>query len=75
MAPIMIKKYSIDGMHCGSCAMAIEMLLANQPGVASAKASFDDKNAIVEFDDFEKFNFNEVEKTIQQMGYAINEVK
>lgn len=71
----MIKEYGIEGMHCGSCAMAIEMLLANQPGVASAKASFDDKKAVVAFDDFEKFNFNGVEKTIAQMGYTISEAK
>lgn len=71
----MIKEYIIQGMHCASCAMSIEMLLANQPGVKSAKVSFDDKKAVVEFDDFEKFNFNEVEKIIKQMGYTINETK
>lgn len=70
----MTKEYTIQGMHCGSCAMAIEMLLANQPGVASAKVNFDDKKAVVEFNDFEKFNFNEVEKNIKQMGYTIHEV-
>lgn len=70
-----IKGYIIQGMHCGSCAVSIEMLLANQPGVKSAKVKFNDKKATVEFDDFGKFNFNEVEKIIKQMGYTINEIK
>lgn len=71
----MIKEYIIQGMHCGSCAMSIQMLFANQPGVKSAKVDSENKRAVVEFDDFEKFNFNEVEKTIKQMGYTISEVK
>ena len=71
----MIKEYIIQGMHCASCAMAVEMLLANQLGVKSAKVKFDDKKAVVEFDDFGKFNFNEVEKIIKQMGYSIREIK
>lgn len=70
-----IKEYIIQGMHCGSCAVSIEMLLANQPGVKSAKVKFDGKKAVIEFDDFEKFNLNEVEKIIKQMDYTINEVK
>ncbi len=71
----MIKEYIIQGMHCGNCAMSIEMLLANQPGAKSAKVNFDDKKAVIEFDDFKKFNFNEVKKNIKQMGYAITEIK
>lgn len=70
-----IKEYIIQGMHCGSCAVSIEMLLANQPGVKSAKVKFDDKKAVVEFDDFGKFNFNKVEKIINQMSYSISEIK
>lgn len=58
-------------MDCGSCAVSIEMLLKNQAGVKSAKVSFDDKEASIEFDDAQ-FNFKEVEKIINQMGYAIS---
>lgn len=59
-------------MSCGSCAVSIEMLLANQLGVKSAKVSFDAKEAIVEFDDTQ-FNLPEVEKTINQIGYTLTE--
>lgn len=66
------KKYLIEGMHCGSCAVSIEMLLANQPGVKSAKVNFDNKEAVIEFEDSE-FNFDKVEKIIKQMGYTLAE--
>jgi len=59
-------------MDCGSCAVSIEMLLKNQPGVKSAKVSFDDKEAVIEFDDSE-FRQKEVEKIINQMGYKLIE--
>ncbi len=59
-------------MDCGSCAFSIEMLLKNQPGVKSAKVSFENKEAEIEFDDA-AFNFSEVEKIIKQMGYILSE--
>mgnify|MGYP001577558401 FL=1 len=59
-------------MDCGSCAVSIEMLLKNQPGVKSAKVNFYSKEATIEFDDAQ-FNFQEVEKIINQMGYTLTE--
>ncbi len=69
---IQTKKYSISGMDCGGCAVSIEMFLKNQPGVKSAKVSFENKEAVIEFD-AAAFNFKEVEKIIQAMGYGLNE--
>lgn len=69
---IQTKKYSIAGMDCGSCAVSIEMLLSNQPGVKSAKVSFDEKQAVIEFEE-QEFNLSEAEKIIKQMGYALTE--
>ncbi len=69
---IQTKKYLISGMHCGSCAMSIEMLLKNQSGVKVAKVSFANKEAEIEFDDA-AFNFQEAEKIIKQLGYSIKE--
>lgn len=69
---IQTKKYLIEGMNCGSCAVSIETLLANQAGVKSAKVSFDAKEAVVEFDEIQ-FSFKEVEKIIKQMGYTLIE--
>ncbi len=59
-------------MNCGSCAVSIEMLLKNQPGVKSAKVNFENKEAIIEFDDA-AFNFKKIEKIIKQMGYVLGE--
>lgn len=69
---IQTKKYEVKGMDCGSCAVSIEMFLSNQPGVKSAKVSFENKETVVEFDDAQ-FNLNEVEKIIKQMGYEMAE--
>ncbi len=66
------KRYSIGGMDCGGCAVSIEMLLKNQPGVKSAKVSFENKDAVIEFDDA-AFNFGGVEKIIKAMGYTLSE--
>ena len=66
------KKYSVEGMNCGSCAVSIEMLLANQPGVKSAKVSFDNKEAMIEFED-QEFNLDSIKKLIKQMGYVLTE--
>jgi len=66
------KTYSIEGMSCGSCAVSIEMLLANQPGVKSATVRFDNKEAVIGFERGE-FNFDQVKKTISQMGYKLME--
>ena len=46
------------------------MLLKNQAGVKSAKVDFDSKEATIEFDDTQ-FQFKEVEKIINQMGYTL----
>lgn len=70
---VQTKTFLIDGMSCGSCAISVEMLLAHQPGVKSAKVNFGDKSAVVELDDSEKFDFPAIEKIIKQMGYAIVE--
>lgn len=69
---IQTKEYSLQGMDCESCAVSIEMLLKNQRGVQSAHVSFDDKKAVIAFDDAQ-FNFTEVEKVIHPMGYTISE--
>ena len=44
-------KFSIEGMHCGSCAAGIQMVTQNLDGVVSASASWDNKNGDVEFDE------------------------
>jgi copper chaperone CopZ len=60
-------------MHCGSCAINIEMILKNQEGVQSASVSFDDKEAIIEYDN-EKTDLPKLAETISPLGYTLRPV-
>lgn len=49
--PITKKKYAIEGLHCGCCALSVGMILRTVKGVTSARADFDTKTAEIEYDD------------------------
>lgn len=59
---------NIQGMHCGSCASGIQMVLQNTDGVLNASASYDTKKGEVEFDE-EKTSINNIVEAIEQLGY------
>ena len=61
-------KLNIEGMHCGSCAMGIQMLLQNTEGVSNCSASWEEKSGEVEFDD-EKIKVEGITKAIADLGY------
>ena len=61
-------KFSIEGMHCGSCAAGIQMVAQNLEGVVKASASWDNKNGEVEFDE-EKIKLEDIFKAIGELGY------
>lgn len=65
----MVKKiYNVEGMHCGSCAVGIEMFLTNTEGVSSAKVSLEEKKAEVEYDEI-KVNDEQIIKAIGEAGF------
>lgn len=65
----MIKKfYNIEGMHCGACATGIEMFLSNTEGVNSAKISFEEKKAEVEYDET-KASDEKIIKAVEEAGF------
>jgi len=65
----MVKKvYNIDGMHCGSCAIGIEMFLSNTEGVTSAKVQWDQKRGEVEYDET-KLKDEDIIKAIDEAGF------
>lgn len=65
----MVKKiYNIEGMHCGACATGIEMFLSNTEGVNSAKVSFEEKKAEVEYDET-KASDEKIIKTVEEAGF------
>jgi len=65
----MKKVLTIQGMHCSSCALGVEMLL-NAKG-AKGKVDFDSKKAEIEFDP-SKINIEEIKKEIEKAGYKVN---
>lgn len=58
----------IEGMHCGSCAIGIQMVVSQIDGVASASADYDKKKAWMEFDSA-KTSKDAIIKAIEELGY------
>lgn len=58
----------IDGMHCGSCAVGIQMLVSEIEGVKSAEVSYENKIGVFQFDP-EKTSREEIVKEIEKLGY------
>ena len=59
----------IDGMHCGSCAVGIQMLTTQMDGVKSAEVSYNDKKGVFEFDPA-KVTKEHIIKAIAELGYT-----
>lgn len=65
--------FLIEGMHCGSCAAGIQMLLQNTEGVLSASADYSKKTGEVEFDE-EKIKLEDIVKAVQELGYTMTPI-
>lgn len=59
----------IEGMHCGACAVGIQMLTSQMDGVASANVNYEGKEGIFEFDPA-KTNKDAIVKSIAELGYV-----
>ncbi len=59
----------IEGMHCGSCAIGIQMLVSQMDGVKSVEVSYDDKKGTFEFDST-KVSKDAIVKSIAELGYT-----
>ena len=59
----------IEGMHCGSCAVGIQMLVSQMDGVASILVDYDGKKGVVEFDSA-KVTKDAIVKSIAELGYT-----
>lgn len=58
----------IEGMHCGSCAVGIQMIVSNLDGVKSAEVSYEGKKGTFEFDPT-KVDKGQIIKAIEELGY------
>ncbi len=62
------KIIEIGGMHCGSCALAIEMAVADLQGVKKIDVDFNSNKAAVEFDE-SKISLEKIIAQIKELGY------
>lgn len=62
------KKLKIEGMHCSSCALLIDMDLEDLAGVRYAKTSYTKAEVEVEYDE-DKVDSSKILETIKGTGY------
>jgi len=55
---------NIEGMHCGSCAIGIQMLVSGMDGVQSVSVDYEGKKGTFEFDESKVVK----EKIIEEIG-------
>lgn len=60
----------IEGMHCGSCSIGIQMLVSQMEGVKSAEVSYEGKKGTFEFDEA-KVSKDAIIKSIEELGYKV----
>lgn len=65
---IVKKKLKIEGMHCTSCAMNIDMDLEDLDGVKEAKTSYAKQESEIEFEE-EKLGIAQIILSIEKTGY------
>jgi len=63
----------IDGMTCAACAARVERVLTKNDNVLDASVSFPLKSAIVYITDDESFDFDEIIKSVNKIGYKAKE--
>ena len=63
----------IEGMTCDACQSHVNQTLFELPGVMNAETSYDNGNAIVEFDE-SKTTIADIEKAVNSTGYVANEI-
>jgi copper chaperone CopZ len=60
---------AIEGMHCGSCAVGIQMLVSQMDGVSSVTVDYEGKKGSVEFDPA-KVTLEKIIGSIKELGYT-----
>jgi len=63
------KVFRIPDMHCSACAMRLEGLEDDLPGVRMVEASYQKQTLLVEFDDA-MVGEEEIRNAIQGLGYT-----
>jgi len=63
---------SVEGMHCGSCAVRVQRTLSRQPGVADAHVNFANHRANVVYDP-QAVSLDDLRTSVERIGYALAE--
>ncbi|MDP3795133.1 MAG: heavy metal-associated domain-containing protein [bacterium] len=58
----------IEGMHCGSCAVGIQMFVSQMDGVGSATVDYESRKGSFEFDPA-KTEREAIVKAVEELGY------
>jgi len=67
---IIKQEFNIEGLSCVGCANTAQQQLKNVRGVLSAMVSFDNKNAIIEYDQVQTTS-QELKNALDQVGYKL----
>ena len=68
----MVKKtYRVEGMHCSNCAMNIEGIEDDLPGIKQVSASYQKGRMVVEFDEA-KVSEAQILAAMEKRGYQAN---
>ena len=59
----------IEGMHCGSCATGIQMLISTMEGAGKVFVDYNEKKGTFEFDS-SKLSKEDIIKSIAELGYT-----
>lgn len=73
MSKTIKKKLKIEGMHCTSCAMCIDMDLEDLQGVCNCKTSYAKGETEVEFDT-DKATLKKIIDVIKKLGYKVTAI-
>ncbi len=68
MPKITKKQFKIEGMHCNSCALSIDMDVEDLEGVKTSDTSYAKQVLEVELDE-EKVKVQQIIEAIEKLGY------
>ncbi|MDN5873551.1 MAG: cation-translocating P-type ATPase, partial [Sinobacteraceae bacterium] len=63
--------FSVRGMFCGSCAMAVQRVIEKVPGVLTSNVNFTSGAALVHWDP-DDFDFNGLFSRVHELGYELS---
>ena len=61
-------KLKIEGMHCTGCSSRLEKVLNNTDGVEKATVSFEEKQAIITYNE-SQIDIAQIKETIEGAGF------